>query len=151
MYLTVCLDDIAKNLVPDDFPDDLGLYNLLPNNNENNSQATLVSSYRTNCNTHFYFFVTRMLSAVNNKITNYEAKKVNILFGEIFMVSDEAYSLIILLNELHVWKEQIKEKKNQNKNNLKRKFVSPKSGKKDSWLNKGRMMYNNLCRKLKKL
>ena len=90
-----------------------------------------------------------MLSAVNNKITNYKAKKANILFGEIFMVSDEAYTLIILINELHVWKEQTKEKKNQNKNNLKHKFVSPRSGKKDSWSNEGRMMYNNLCRKIK--
>ena len=42
-------------------------------------------------------------------------------------------------------------KKNQNKNNLKHKFVSPNSGKKDSWSNEGRMIYNNLCRKIKEL
>ena len=137
--------------MPDDFPNDLGLYNLLPNDNNDDPQATSASSYRTQCNAHFYYFVTRMLSAVNNKITNFEAKKANILFGEIFTVSDEAYALIILINELHVWKEQIKEKKNQNKNNLKRKFVSPRSGKKDSWSNEGRIMYNNLCRKIKDL
>ena len=99
--------------MPDDFPNDLGLYNLLPNDNNADPQATSVSSYRTNCNTHFYYFVTRMLSSVNNKITNFEGKKANILFGEIFSVSDEAYALISLINELHVWKEQIKEKKKQ--------------------------------------
>ena len=155
MYLThfsfFFQDDIAKNAVPDDFPNDLGLYNLLPNDNNDDPQATSASSYRTNCNTHFYYFVTRMLSSVNNKITNFEGKKANILFGEIFSVSDEAYALIILINELHVWKEQIKEKKKQNKNKLKCKFVSPRSGKKDSWSNEGRMMYNNLCRKIKEL
>ena len=44
-----------------------------------------------------------------------------------------------------------KREEKSNKNNLKRKFVSPRSGKKDSWPNEGRMMYNNLCRKIKQL
>ena len=37
-----CPDNVAKNFLPDDSLYDFGLYDFLPNDNENNSQGTFV-------------------------------------------------------------------------------------------------------------
>ena len=47
-----CPDNVAKNVVPDDFPGNFDLYILLPDNNEDNSQAISVLLLSQNTNTN---------------------------------------------------------------------------------------------------
>ena len=69
------------------------------------------------------------MSGVNSSITKFEKKKTEDLLSDIFTVSDEAFAIIIIINELHAWKEYLKEKNLRILENMKRKFVQPQSGK----------------------
>ena len=60
--------------------------------------------------------------------------------SDIFTVSDEAFALLILLNEYHCWDENNKEEK---------RFVSAKSGNQQGWTTAGINAYNTLCKNIK--
>ena len=141
-------DDKKKGIVPDSFPRLLDIGELIKTNFQDETQATLLSSYRTSLSDDFYYFVTRLLSGVNASITNFESKKTHVLLSEIFTVSDEAYALVTILNSLHVWEEQMKDKADRDPKRMKRKYTLPKSGRKESWSTEGRNAFHILCRKI---
>ena len=95
-------DDKKKGIVPDSFSRLLDIGELIKTNFQDETQATLLSSYRTSLSDDFYYFVTRLLSGVNASITNFESKKTHLLLSEIFTVSDKAYALVTILDSLHV-------------------------------------------------
>ena len=139
---------IKKGIVPESFPRLLDISELIKTNFQNDTQATLLSSYRTCCSDDFYYFVTRMLSSVNASETNFDSKKTHLLLSEIFTVSDEAYALVTIINSLHVWEKQMKDKADRDLTRMKRKYTLCHSGRKDSWSTEGRNVFHILCRKI---
>ena len=133
-----------ENKIPDNFPQDL----FIDLDNDSNSSYR---RYGDEVNESFYYFVNRILSAINASVTNFHNRKTIQLISQIYTVSDEALGLILLENEYHVWLEQSKPKDKQNENNLKRKYVSCKSGKKNSWASEGKYRFYNFCVKIKEL
>ena len=125
-FLTIFPDDLNnpdEAIIPENFPGDL----LIDLQDDSNS---LYRKYDNEINNAFYYFVTRILSAINASVNNFHGRKTSKLISEIFTISDEALDLILLENEFHVWQEQNKPKEEQNEKNLKRKYVNCKSGKK---------------------
>lgn len=69
-----------------------------------------------------------------------------------FTVTDEAFGLMILYNEYHVWSMQQKAKDGKvdelTAKKTKKRFVDAKSGKRDGWDDGGRNLFNKLCREI---
>ena len=84
-------------------------------------------------------------------MNNFHGRKTLKLISEIFTISDEVLGLILLENEFHVWQKQSKPKGEQNEENLKRKYVNCKSGKKNSWASEGKYRFYNFCVKIEEL
>ena len=125
-FLTIFPDDLNNHdeaVIPENFPGDL----LIDLQDDSNS---LYRKYDNEINNAFYYFVTRILSAINASVNNFHGRKTLKLISEIFTTLDEALGLILLENEFHVWQEQSKPKEEQNEKNLKRKYVNCKSEKK---------------------
>ena len=116
-----------------------------------NNTLTKYRKYDSANNECFYYFVTRILAAVNVSNTNFNNRKTTELISQIFSVTDEALALLILENELHVWKEQRKPQNEQNTNNLKRNYVNGQSGKHKSWSKEGKKRFHTLCIHIKEL
>ena len=141
-------DDKKKDKVPYLFPAGLNIDDLINKETIVEPEDTLLISYRTVCDDDFFYFVTRILAAVNASNTTFDSKKTSILLSDIFSVSDEAYALITLLNECHVWEEQAKDKSERDESKMKRKFVNATSGKKNSWTKEGMKIFHILCNKI---
>ena len=47
-----------------------------------------------------------MLSAINPTYNKFGQKKCRELISDIYSVTDEAYELLVIYNEHHMWKEQ---------------------------------------------
>ena len=91
--------------------------------------------------------MTRVLAKLNPLRTNFRTRKKKNLISEIFTTSDEAFALLVLYNELHVWKHQkvlisqgmkgralVKEKR----------FCDARSGKKEAWSKQGMIVYTRI-------
>lgn len=69
-----------------------------------------------------------------------------------FTVTDEAFGLLLLYNEYHVWSMQQKFKDGKvdelTAKKTKKRFVDAKSGKRDAWTKEGRSLFNKLCREI---
>eukprot|EP00536_Pseudo-nitzschia_multiseries_P011647 jgi/Psemu1/29563/gm1.29563_g len=74
-------------------------------------------------NEEFYYFVTRILSAVNPGKTNFKLRKAKDLISTIFTVTDEAFALMIIDND----------------------------GSADGWDKEGRRVFAKLCKKVQTL
>ena len=109
-----------KGIVPDSFPYLLNIGELMKTNFQNETKAILFSSYRTCCYDIFYYFITKMLSSVNASKTNFESKKTHLLLSEIFTISDETYTEVTILNSLHIWEKQMKDKANRDLTRMKK-------------------------------
>ena len=109
----------------------------------------------------FLYFLTRVLSAVNAKAkSEFENKKSILLISDIYTTSDEAFALLVLYNEAHVWKQQYDfEARRSNdtttNGNTKRKapryakrFCDARSGNKQGWSEEGQNVFNALCREV---
>ena len=70
--------------------------------------------YRRQQSEEFKYFYNRILSAINPQIMMWDKVKGLEPLSEIFSVTDEAFALVMLFNELHCWEEtaQIRERNN---------------------------------------
>ena len=106
----------------------------------------------------FLWFVENVLSAQNASKTKFAQRKATQTVSEIFSVPDEAFGLVVLLNELHCWETDWNNQENKRKGNKKtgnehkhdvrKLFVNRKSGKKDPWDDIGKMVYKELCKQI---
>ena len=115
--------------VPSTFPGTVGL--LVSDNND--GIASLVNQYRRygeEKNEEFYYFVTRILPAINPG-ADFKRLMKEKLISDIFSVTDEAFGLIILHNEYHVWVSQQEEgyTGRNDGTKLKKQYTDVKSGK----------------------
>eukprot|EP00536_Pseudo-nitzschia_multiseries_P002313 jgi/Psemu1/5277/gm1.5277_g len=95
-------------------------------------------------NEEFYYFVTRILSAVNPVGTNFKQKKATMLISDIFSVTDEAFALMIIENEYRNWEKQKQRKLDgTDATQTKKKYMRKKHC--DS------KMFARLCKKIKTL
>ena len=129
---------MKKGDVPDSFPGTLAIID----DKENNT--LLHPGYRRYDKAddeNFNYFVTRLLPTVTaTKTAGYKAQKNHCLVSEIFTVTDEAFVLFVLYNEGFNWLEQMgsKAKGKKGKDLVREKrFCSGKSGKKNSWSERG--------------
>lgn len=111
-------------------------------------------------NEEFLYFLTRVLPAVNAKAkSEFENKKSIRLISDIYTTSDEAFALLVLYNEAHVWKQQynfeaqrINDTTNGNKKwkspRYAKRFCDAKSGNKQGWSEEGQNVFNALCREV---
>ena len=94
--------------MPENFPGTLGL--VVDPYNE--GEMTINPGYRNYSianNEEFCYFVRRILPAINPKKSNFGKECIYKTISEMFLVSDEAFALLVLYNELHVWKKNIKQ------------------------------------------
>ena len=118
--------------------------------------ALLVSSINTGDmvrkKDEFYYFVTRILQAINPGADFKRLMKTK-LISDIFSVTDEAFGLIILHNEYHVWVSQQEEgyTGRNDGTKLKKRYTDGKSGKREAWDSEGRCVFNDLCREVHQL
>ena len=76
---------------------------------EDSSRVIINPLYRqhgSTTNNVFNYFVRRILQAINPTKTMFNQRKHKERIGEIFLVTDEAFGLLIIYNEHHVWKPQ---------------------------------------------
>eukprot|EP00536_Pseudo-nitzschia_multiseries_P014043 jgi/Psemu1/37351/gm1.37351_g len=108
-------------------------------------------------NEEFYYFVTRILSAVNPVGTNFKQRKATELISDIFSVTDEAFALMIIDNEFGNWEKQKKRKLDATdvtqtkKKYMRKKYCDLKSGSADGWDKTGQIVFARLCKKVKTL
>ena len=75
-----------------------------PNKPDN---VILNPDYRRNSeNDDFKYFVSRILPAMNPSKSKFSTSKTHSVLSDIFTPCDEAYGLLLIHNELHVWKQQ---------------------------------------------
>lgn len=153
--------DILKGLVPKSFPGSLELVE-----DPNNEGEVIINpeyrKYSTANNGEFFYFVSRMLPSINPKKVNFSKECSNKSISEIFSVSDEAFALLLLYNEHHVWVDNMRtgeesvdsEDEGTSKTRKKKKrkrFCDPSSGRKQGWEWRGKKLYNTLCKKVQQL
>ena len=94
--------------MPENFPGTLGLVD-----DPNNEGEVMINpeyrKYPRTINDQFCYFVRRILPAINPKKLNFGKECVYKTVSEMFLVSDEAFALLVLYNEHHVWKENMKQ------------------------------------------
>ena len=102
-------DDRRDKTIPDSFPGAV-VINIKKDENGN----YLSPHYRRQQSEEFKYFYNRILSAINPQITMWDKVKGLEPLSEIFSVTDEAFALVMLFNELHCWEEtaQIRERNN---------------------------------------
>eukprot|EP00536_Pseudo-nitzschia_multiseries_P001918 jgi/Psemu1/4492/gm1.4492_g len=83
----------------------------------------------------FHYFVTRIMSAINPTNSNFKQQKERNLLSDIFSVAGEAFVLILIYNEHHVW----------------RKFCDSDSGSRNGWMEERQELFSDLCDKVVKL
>ena len=100
----------------------------------------------------FLWFVENVLSAQNASKTKFAQRKSTKTVSEIFSVADEAFGLVVLLNELKCWemdwKKQEREKQRNAANEpveVSKLFFKRKSGKKKPWEDLSMMVHRKLC------
>ena len=107
-------------------------------------------------NEDFYYFVTRILSSICPIQRDYSNRKVKFLISDIFTVTDEAFALMMLHNEYHVWVNQVEQERNGGDGNnstaerkrKKKKYCDRYSGNKNGWSIEGLAVFNTLCREI---
>ena len=97
----------------------------------------------------FKYFVERILPAIQPPRIKFNDRKGKKKLSEIYTVTDEAFGLIILLNELRCWEECAESKEASNRYGRKR-FCDGRSGNKKGWKNRGLTIYNRLCKNVQR-
>ena len=118
----------------------------MPRYNEEDKKYYLNENYRRwkEPPEEFKYFMERIMPAI--RATNNEFKKLKGVkpLSDHFTVSDEAFGLVMLLNELKIWEDKATEPKGDNKY-YRKLFVDGHSGNRQGWSNKGLNTYNRLC------
>ena len=97
-------------MVPDSFP---GVLKMNTTNKDEPLLPKHYGKYGLEGKEEFEYFVKTLLSEVQPKRTRYKRLRGQETISDRFTASDEAFALIVLDNELHVWDEQIKKKKDR--------------------------------------
>ena len=97
----------------------------------------------------FKYFVERILTAIQPPRNKFNDRKGKKKLSEIYTVTDEAFGLVILLNELHCWEECAERKEASDRYGRKR-FCDGRSGNKKGWKNWGLIIYNRLCKNVQR-
>lgn len=145
MLITV---DTLKGLVPSGFPGSLGLVED-PDNEGKVVINPMYRNYSTANNKEFFYFVSRMLPSINPKKVNFGRDCSYKPISEMFSVSDEAFALLLLYNEHHVWIENMRNGEQSvhseddgtsdtRKKKKRKRFCDPSSGRKQGWEWKGK-------------
>ena len=98
----------------------------------------------------FRFFMESIMPAIAPHRCKFHEKKGIRKLSEIYTVSDEAFGLVVLLNELHCWEEKANEKETGVIGKTRKTFVNGRSGNKQGWNIKGVNIYNRICKNLQK-
>ena len=113
-WMFLVIDDIKKNRVSIEFP---GTLQLIMDPSGNKSRPCWIQWTRNipiQTTTTNYYFLIRILLEINPRNCTIEQNKSKRLVSELFSVSDEAFGLMILYNEYHVW--ELVEKSQREKN-----------------------------------
>jgi len=111
-----------------------------------------------NGNEEFEYFVKRLLPKLDPRRTKYRNQKEYSQkpYDTAFTISDEAFALLVLDNELEVWNKQF-EMKRTNKNatirgrGFERKYIKLFKKGTSGWTKKGQAIYATLKRQLKEI
>lgn len=155
MYFSFCPtknpDAYKKGSVPEDFAASIKIYC----SRKEDTRLTFESistDYRTNPTSETaLFFVDNILSKINPKVSNFASLRTSAVLSDIFTVTDEAFALVMVLNQLDNWKELSKPKGNRCSKKMKKLFTAPTSGGRQSWTAEGRDIYHAICREVEKL
>ena len=96
----------------------------------------------------FKYFVERILPAIAPNRNKFKARKGKNKLSEIYTVTDEAFGLVMLLNELHCWEECAE--KNETDRYGKKRFCDGRSGNQKGWSNRGIRIYHRLCKNVQR-
>ena len=141
------LEDIEKNLVPENFPGNVGIVM-----DERKDVNLLHESYRKENTPEFEYFFTALLPKIGHRRIEFDKHKRTKLVSDIYTVPDEAFGLLILCNEHHIWvwqNEARKQGKSKNQLRRKKRFVDCNSGSQDSWSAEGISIFHALCGEIK--
>ena len=132
--------------MPEEFPGDV-----LPRQKAIDKKFHLSDEYRRweEPPKEFRYFMNKIMPAIRATSCSYRNSKGIKCLSDIFTVSDEAFGLVILLNEIHIWEDKVKEKAAGTKYHRKL-FVDGHSGNRQGWSNTGLNTYNRLVNELKK-
>ena len=92
--------------------------------------------------------MARIMPALAPSRNKYKKNKGTKKLSEIYTVSDEAFGLLVLHNELHCWDEASKKGTDEETPSTlksKKRFCDSGSGRKQGWSADGRMLYEHLC------
>ena len=141
--------DAYENKVPEHFPNKLLI--------DETARDIIRPEYRRPNmfdDDQYQYFLTRILSAINPGVTNFNTRKSRELISDIFTVSDEAFGLMMIHNEYRVWVEQKKIKDGpdpRRKGREKKRYCDQRSGSKDGWTQEGMRVFSKLCKRVKEL
>ena len=96
-------------------------------------------------NEDFKYFISRILPAMNPSKSKFSTSKTQSVLSDIFTPCDEAYGLLLIHNELHVWEQQ-EDRKNtgvETENKEKKRFTNGKLG--NGWSMQGRNLFTKLA------
>mgnify|MGYP004529573319 FL=1 len=153
--------DTLKGLVPAGFPGTLGLVED-PNKEGKVVINPMYRNYSTANNSEYFYFVSRLLPSINPKKVNFGKECSYKPISEMFSVSDEAFALLLLYNEHHVWIDNMRNGEQSvdsedegtsdtRKKKKRKRFCDPSSGRKQGWEWKGKKLYNTLCKQVRQL
>ena len=132
------LGNKRRDEVPPEFPGDVLVQ--WDTDNQNNLLPEMYRRWDEPPN-EFRYFVEHVVQAIRPNENKFHEQKSHWRLSEIFTVSDEAFALVILLNEYHCW---------DGKGHLDKRFVSAKSGNKQGWSVAGLNAYTTLCAEVKR-
>ena len=142
-----------KDIVPNTFP---GVVAISPNTQ---GDPLLNNKYRKFGKEEFEYFVIHLLSRTQPKRTKYNKNTRPIKsISECFTPSDEAFALLVLDNELHVWEQQLEleryGKRTIKEMRLEKKYTKGYTSKKGAtcgWSRNGMNIYNKLRTEIRNL
>ena len=139
--------------MPDEFPGTLEIADWDMRDAKRKVLHPQYRAYSDADNSEFYYFVTRILSSVNARNNDFNGNKrgTENLLSEIFSVEDEAFALLMLYNELHVWESGLKKKKDGSVKMEQKRFCDAKSGRRIGWALEGKVLFYKLCAEIKDL
>ena len=152
-------EDHKAGIVPEGFP---GVLKINPVD-ATGKESFLHKDYRDfgeNGNKVFEYFVKRLLSKIQPNRTKYRNERdyCTKTFDQAFTVSDEAFALLVLDNELHVWNDHLQRRQNDDSANvaphetgLRKKYVYLYKKSPSGWSEKGKAIYVTLKKQLSEL
>ena len=133
-------------VVPDDFP---GVLKINTTNKDEPLLSKHYGKYGAEGKAEFEYFVKTLLAEIQPKRTRFKRLRGHETISDCFTASDEAFALIVLDNELHVWNHQIQKRKGsswkQSDLRMEKKYMKRcVSGGKCGWSKEGKKIYKRL-------